>query len=184
MGTALWSLAEALRRRAGFGVPVLLLAALLATPGMRYAIARTQARSLPPVTLVGREAFIEKTYPTYPLYRWIESAGGATPRVYAWRDSPLAYYAPGTFLGDWFGPARYSRIECALPSASALGDSLDALGVAYFVVPWELGPVALSEDSLRQKGIVFVHAGEGGRVFRVVPLPGSRPIDLGLAQPR
>jgi 4-amino-4-deoxy-L-arabinose transferase-like glycosyltransferase len=172
-GATLWSLAAALRRRTGFGVPVALLAALLAIPGTRYAIARTAARGLPPVTPVAREAFIEKTYPTYPLYRWIEDAENAKPRIYAWRDSPLAYYAPGTFLGDWFGPARYSRIESVLPSASAVRETLAALGATYFVVPHALGPVAPSEDSLRAVGVVLVHAGEGGRVFLLGP---ARPV--------
>src|SRR5262249_49351729 len=111
MGATLMALTTRLR------VPALVLAALLALPGAQYAIARTQARGLPPVTPDARQAFIAKRYPTYPLYRWLSRAN-ARGRIYAWRDSPLAYYSPGTFLGDWFGPARYSRIETALPSAA------------------------------------------------------------------
>ena len=168
MGATLLSLVERTRLR----LPAIALAALLALPGARYAIARTRARGLPPVTLPARQAFITKRYPTYPLYLWLGSAPAGS-RIYAWRDSQMAYYAPGVFLGDWFGPARYSRIESALPSASAVRDSLAALGADAFVVPWSLGPVALPEDSLRAAGLVLVHADEGGRVFRLAARPSD-----------
>jgi hypothetical protein len=166
MAATLGWVAEAIRRRWGVALPAIALAVLLALPGTRYAIARTRVRGLPPVTAAARDAFIARTYPTYPLYRWLDHARERR-RIYGWRDSPLAYYSPGTFVGDWFGPARYSRIETALPSAAALRDSLDALGADTFVVPYDLGPVALDEDSLRAHGIVLVIAGEGGRVFQV-----------------
>jgi hypothetical protein len=163
-----------------FRVPALVLAVLLALPGTRYAIARTEVRGLPPVTAPARDAFISRTYPSYPLYSWLRQEG-ATGRIYAWRDSQMAYYSPGVFLGDWFGPARYSKIENALPSGKALRGTLEALDADMFVVPHALGPVALDEDSLGAVGIVLVHADEGGRVFQVA---SARPIDLGSTEPR
>jgi len=164
MGTTLKSVASAVLRQR---VPAFVVAALLAVPGVWYALARTQARGVPPTTAVARAAFIARAYPSYPLYAWLAGAPGKDKRIHGWRDSPLAYYCPGTYVGDWFGRARYSRLDVALPSASALRDSLDALGVAFLVVPWALGPIDLPVDSLAGHGIVLVHADSGGRVFGI-----------------
>ena len=168
MGGTLAALIASLRMRFRVALPVTLVAALLALPGPQYAWARTRARGLPPVTRADRDAFITRTYATYPLYLWLADHIDGNRRIYAWRDSPLAYYAPGTFLGDWFGPARYSAVESALPDPGKLHRVLRNLRADYFVVPAANGPVdlGLDEDNFFAP-IVLVPSGPGGRIYRI-----------------
>jgi 4-amino-4-deoxy-L-arabinose transferase-like glycosyltransferase len=168
MGATLASFFELLRMRFRVALPAILVAVLLALPGTQYAWARTRARGLPPVTPAERDAFIARAYPTYPLYVWVAHHLDGERRIYGWRDSPLAYYSPGTFVGDWFGPARYSAVESALPYPGRLHDVLWNLGIDYFVVPDANGPVDLGfEEGDPFAVLVLVHAGPGGRIFRI-----------------
>lgn len=167
-GATLASFLEWLRMRLRVALPATLVAVVLALPGTHYAWARTRARGLPPVTQAERQGFIARTYPTYPLYVWLAGHLDGERRIYGWRDSPLAYYSPGTFVGDWFGPARYSAVESALPDPEKLHDVLWHLGVDYLVVPDANGPVDLGLDERDPFAvIVLVHAGPGGRIFRI-----------------
>jgi len=168
MGGTLASLIGGFTTRFRVALPVTLVALVLALPGAQYAWARTRARGFPPVTQADRDAFITRTYATYPLYLWLADHIDGNRRIYAWRDSPLAYYSPGTFLGDWFGPARYAAVESALPDPGRLHEVLRSLGADYFVVPDANGPVDLGlAEGDPFAVIVLVHSGPGGRIFRI-----------------
>ena len=45
-----------------------------------------------------------------------------------------AYYSNGAFLGDWFGPGRYSVVLAAMSDGETLYHRLHELGAKYFLV--------------------------------------------------
>jgi hypothetical protein len=120
---------------------------------------------MPPVRAADRALFLEAYYPSYPAYAWLNRTQGSRYRVYGWRDSFMAYFADGEFLGDWFGPARYLRIESVQPDGGAVCDTLQSMGVGYLVVPSALGPARLPTDSTFQTRARMVFVAPGARVF-------------------
>lgn len=46
----------------------------------------------------------------------------------------MNYFYNGTFIGDWFGPGRYSGIFDNLDSGESLYNALKKLKVDYFLV--------------------------------------------------
>jgi hypothetical protein len=59
----------------------------------------------------------------------------------------MAYFADGRFMGDHFGPARYSLLQGRLGDSIALQAALKDLGADYFLVTgdwarrvWESNP--------------------------------------------
>jgi len=142
-----------------------ILAALLALPTPWYARDRTAARGWPPVRATDRASFLEVWCPSYPAYEWLNRSRGAGYRVFGWRDERMAYFADGEFLGDWFGPARFLRIETAMPDGAAVYRELRAMGVDYFLVPYALGPVRLPTEPSFLERARLVFADPGARVF-------------------
>lgn len=175
-------LSAGLARLPGAGAPrasalVWVLAGLLALPTLWYARDRTAARGLPPVQEADRASFLEANTPSYPAYAWLNRTRGARYRVYGWRDERMAYFSDGDFLGDWFGPARFARIESALPDGAAVYRELEAMGVDYFLVPSALGPVQIPTDPPFSSHVALVRAWPGVRLYAVDRSPGQPPPD-------
>jgi len=173
MGSAVAALIAKLGSPARAAALAVLVAFLFALPGAWYARDRLRAKGMPPMTTEARESYLARTYPTYPAYEWINRTDGQKARVYAWRDSPLAYYADGTFLGDWFGPARYAQVESSLTDASRLHRALRDLRADYFLVPDQLGPVRIPADGPFETLFPLVYSGPGARVYRVAGEPAG-----------
>ena len=111
------------------------LALLLVWPSWRAAAGRVRARGALPVTAAARDAYLTRLLPTYPAYRLLNARHGRRYTVYALHEGNMAYFADGTFQGDWFGPARYSDLVPHAGDPAALHRELRALGADYLLVP-------------------------------------------------
>jgi hypothetical protein len=81
-----------------------------------------------------QNAFITSQMPTYPAYQFLNDA---CPRgnLYALFDGRMSYYyRNGVFVGDCFGPARYSDVASAMTSGRTLYDKLKSFDIKYFLV--------------------------------------------------
>lgn len=87
-----------------------------------------------PVTETARAQYLERFLPTYPAYRLLNEQADHKYSVYAFFDENMAYFANGSFMGDWFGPARYSQVENILDNDTYLFTRLQQLGANYFLI--------------------------------------------------
>lgn len=91
-------------------------------------------RSLPPVTPAQRAAFLRQSLPLYSGYEFLNRTEHSNYVVYALGGSNMAYFADGRFMGDWFGPARYSSLLDNLSKPEALYRQLRSLGANYLII--------------------------------------------------
>ncbi len=87
-----------------------------------------------PTTVAARDVYLARWSPSYPAYRLLNERKGHAYRLYQLYDEGMAYFADGVSMGDWFGPARYSRVAPALGDARALHRELGRLGADHFLV--------------------------------------------------
>ncbi len=111
------------------------LALLIVWPSWRGAVKRVQTRGAIPVNAAERDTYIARHLPTYPAYRLLNARHGRHYTVYALHDANMAYFAQGTFQGDWFGPARYARLTPHAGDPAALHRELRQLKADYLLVP-------------------------------------------------
>lgn len=113
---------------------VLLTSGILVFPGWSFAVNLVLKRGPPPMTLTERHEYLSRALPSYPAYRLLNERNRSRYRVYALFDENMAYFADGTFMGDWFGPARYSRVTGRIGNSRELYRELRRLGADYFLV--------------------------------------------------
>jgi 4-amino-4-deoxy-L-arabinose transferase-like glycosyltransferase len=143
------------------------LAALLVLPS-RVDMARQRARWGPlPTTREARERFLAARYPTYPAYALLNRIYGRRYAVYAYYDGYLAYFADGRFLGDVFGPARYTRVGARLAGGQGLYDELRALGATHFLVRGGRDLPALPGDEAFRRHFLPLLATPAVRLFEL-----------------
>ena len=102
-------------------------------PGWLYAAYRVHLAGPPPVTAAGRDRFLARTFPTYPAIRYLDRACGDAYTLYALHAENMSYFAAGRFLGEWAGPAAFSRIVPADGDPRLFYDHLRALGVDHLL---------------------------------------------------
>ncbi len=123
---------------------MLLGAVLLLAPGVLYAGYKILEQGSLPVNREQRGAYLTRQVPGYPAVAAMNELEGRDYTVYTLYGENLRYYADGRFLGDWFGPARFSRIEAVLGDSRALAHELRSWGACFFLVrhprPHELMP--------------------------------------------
>jgi hypothetical protein len=137
-----WSI-ELLMKRIGFSnlansgktVAVCLLSLFLTLTGS-FAMAQSEVASYGriPISDVDRSAFIASQMATYPAYAFLNSA--CPPgNLYALHDERMSYfYLNGEFMGDYFGPARFSDLMRTIKSSKSLYQKLREMHVNYFLV--------------------------------------------------
>ena len=86
----------------------------------------------PPYDAASREAYLERTLPSYFVYRSLNAAHGSAYTIYAFYDEPMKYYCRGRHLGEWFGHGRYADVK--LSSGEAIYASLRTLGADYLLL--------------------------------------------------
>ncbi len=124
-----------------------LVAAVLISPGWRYAVSRIAKLGHPPASVSARDAYLARQLPSYPAYKLLNERRGTRYRVYALFQENMAYFADGTFMGAWVGPARYSQITRQLHDARALHAELKRFGADHFLVATDRVNVQLPDDS-------------------------------------
>ncbi len=147
---------------------VLLIAAALVAPSSLFAAARIARHGPPPASAADRHAYLARRLPSYPAFRLLNERHGTRYRVYALHRENMAYFADGTFMGDWFGPARYAPILRSLGDSRALSTTLTRLGADYFLVSSERRDVKLPDDAFFRQRFEPVYAQDTTRVFRLI----------------
>jgi 4-amino-4-deoxy-L-arabinose transferase-like glycosyltransferase len=177
------------RGRAGVPQPpwlpaaaALLVGAALVFPGWRYVSARVRAQGPVPVTGAQRDAFLSRALPAYPAYRFLNRLHGREYTVYAVYNENMAYFADGKFEGDWFGPARYSRVLSRMGSSRALYAALRGLGADYLLISdWRR--VALPMDRFFYQHFTPVFTTGSTWLFELAPARWRTPPALASAGP-
>lgn len=127
---ALGGVLASLPLRRGF---IAVLAVLLFLPGWAYGLYRIEKEGALPVTPRERDLYLAKEQPAYAALHHLNRLKGRDYTVYGVHAEHLKYYAEGTYLGDWNGPASFSRVLAALNDPDALHQCLRSLGVDYLL---------------------------------------------------
>ena len=115
-------------------VLALLVAGTLVYPGWSFALRRMRELGPTPTTRAARAAYLSHWAPSYPAYQLLNDRRGSRYRLYQLLDEQMAYFADGTFMGDWFGPARYTPVLHALHDGRALHAELKRFGADHFLI--------------------------------------------------
>ncbi len=154
-----------------------LVAVLLVAPGVFYAGFKCWERGLPPIGADSRDAYLSRQVPGFPAIRTMNRLEGRDYTVYALYAENLRYYAEGRFLGERFGPARYSLVEAVLADSGALAEELRSWGACFFLVrhprPRELLPV----DATFRRHFREHSAGDDFVLYRLPEIVCSRDTD-------
>lgn len=122
------------------------LAILLFLPGWSYGLYRIEKQGPLPATREERDRYLAQEQPAYAALRFLNRLKGRDYTVYGVHAENLMYYAEGTYLGDWNGPASFSRILSALGDPDALHARLRSFGVDY-LLSWQDDGVSRLPDT-------------------------------------
>ncbi|MEO8275424.1 MAG: hypothetical protein ABI639_04350 [Thermoanaerobaculia bacterium] len=132
------------RRRRSLTVAVALL---LAMPGWLYGIYRVALLGPPPLSPSAREEFLHSALTYYPAVAAVNRLVLPGQAVYGLHLEESRYYVHGTFLGDWYGPHRFSLVLDRLQDPAALLATLRSWQVAYLMVNRSTPAAALLEGA-------------------------------------
>jgi hypothetical protein len=118
-------------------LPVLAVLAFL--PGWAYGVFRIEREGPLPVTPPERRLYLDRKVPGYGALDHLNRLRGRSYTVYGLYTESLVYYAEGTLLGDWNGPARYASVAPGIKDPEALHRRLRELGADYLLVLREQG---------------------------------------------
>jgi 4-amino-4-deoxy-L-arabinose transferase-like glycosyltransferase len=99
-----------------------------------YSTSHLRNEGFPPYTQRLEESYLSQKLPSYPAYDYLNRKRGNTYTVYALFDENMAYFANGTFMGDWFGPGRFERIYSKFHDLRLLHQELQSLGADYLLI--------------------------------------------------
>ncbi len=140
-------------------------------PGIVFATRQFDRLGPPPATEESRRALLEHRFPSLPCYEALNRRYGSHYRLYAFHDEAMTYFADGTMMGDWFGPARYDNIDTR--TGMSLFRSLRDLGAQFLA--FRRSPIAMSlpEDRFFQEHFHPVCAAPGFVLYRLTSAPAA-----------
>lgn len=132
------------------------------------------ALGLPPTTAEERSVFLQAHLPSFSAYQMLNKMENVKNyRLYALFDENMSYYADGVFMGDWFGPGRFSTMMQALSDSRKLYTELTKLDAQYFL--YEGNRAKLIDQNLRLPNDPFfqekfrkIYDEYGVQVFEIV----------------
>ncbi len=151
-----------------------LVTALLLVPGPLYAVYKLVEYGWPPIDAAQRTAYLSRQVAGFEAVAAMNRAEGRDYTVYALYGENLRYYAGGRFLGDWFGPARYSRIEAVLTDSRALAGEIESLGACFFLLRHPRARELLPADPNFDRHFQQIAAGDGFMLYRLPAVDCSR----------
>ena len=123
-------------------IVITVLALVILLPSLKYGQESRKNSGDLPITPTERIAYLQRFLPSYPAYQALNGKLGDNYSLYALKDENMAYFANGTFMGDWFGPARFSQVMNKLDDDTLLYKELRQLGADYFLININrVGPV-------------------------------------------
>jgi hypothetical protein len=136
---------------------------------------RKEAASRGPIPIAGdkRAAYIAARIPEYPA---MMVANKDPALVYSLFGANAAYYADGTFMGDYFGPGRYSNVLASFRDGQSLYSTLHQLGARYFLISRVEGLVPpLPDDSQFDSHFEPIFANSAAELYRIHDVPRIVP---------
>lgn len=139
------------------------LCVALAAPGYHLAKLPSGAgwvampEELPPSTPDGRTAFIAARIPEYTAIEHLNRTHPGPYTLYSFPLSNLAAYVNGTFVGDWYGPARYDEYLAQLNNPGGMYRFLRRHGVDYLLMGQMTGFGAGHSDEMLLPEIMSGH---------------------------
>jgi hypothetical protein len=127
---AVLPLPSAARRRLAISLCVALL-----LPGWLYGAIRLRHLGLPPANGDQREAWLARRLPLYPALSFLNRSRGSAYSAYALHAENMKYFAEGTLLGDWTGPASFLLLPALDGDAEVLARALGRLGADCLILP-------------------------------------------------
>jgi len=137
-------------------LPALAALAVIAAvvPGLVYTGIRCRYLGPLPFDAAARAAVQRSHLPGFAALQEVRRRHGRQSSVYGLDLADLAYYAPGRYQGDCFGPVRYAKLYPSFASGEALYLALRRLGADHFLAP-------------RNHLVVLPHEADFAKHFRV-----------------
>jgi len=149
---------------------VAVLALVLLLPARNFARHQLPQEGVP-VTAEQREQFLLRALPSYASYKLLNERKGRQYSVYALFDENMAYFAQGNFMGDHFGPVRYTQVREAMATGESLYKTLRRLGADHFLINRARCPDALPQDAFFQSHFTLLHAQADHLLYALTDTP-------------
>jgi hypothetical protein len=170
------------RRWSGAPVTATVTAAfcvLCLLPAWGWAGYRIALHGALPVTAEQRDRYLERQLPALSALRFLDRTRGSSYTVYALHAENLRYFAKGSFLGDWNGPARFDRLQPLVREPVALWRELRGLGADHLLVVPGKGPRLPEGDPRFRRLFRKIYFDEAAEIFALegaAPSPRSSAI--------
>jgi 4-amino-4-deoxy-L-arabinose transferase-like glycosyltransferase len=152
----------------------ILVAVVLLWPGLKYSIYFYRQAGPPPADAARRDLYLANKLPTYPLYQFLNRWRGRDYTVYSLYNENLFYYADGTMMGDWFGPASFDRIRSRIKDGESLYQELRRLGADHLLIDFaRIGRQTPPQDEAFRQRFRPLLVRAGAALFDL----GERPLE-------
>jgi len=122
-----------------------------------------------PITARQREVYLAGALPVWPAVDFLNRTRGSGYTVYALHVENMPYFADGRFLGDWNGPARFSRVLPLLSDPDSLWRELRRLGADHLLVVKSSGLPLPEDDPAFPRLFRKVYSDGLAEVFALAP---------------
>jgi hypothetical protein len=146
---------------------LIVAAVIIAGGGEAYAVHRLYRLGPPPATSEGRERLLATERPLYPAIAWLNRTAGPVT-LYAVHAEHMVDYASGTLLGDFNGPASFTRMEARVRSTCSVAAALDAIGASHLLVPEREQACCWSALASHDPRLTRIYRDGHATVYRVI----------------
>lgn len=144
---------------------------VLAYQGWRDSVDLWDVNGRIPVSREQRDGYLTPRLPSYPAHILLNDLKGASYTLYSVQDENMAYFVDGVYKGDYFGPARYSRIWDKLDNGQLLYYELRTQDANYFLINQARMRIKLPQDSFFLKHFKPIYEGANTQLFELTDVP-------------
>ena len=140
--------------------------------GLRYARHKVAENGRVPLSHKQRANYLARKIQSY---RALAAANSSPGPIYSLFGTNGAYYSDGTFIGDWFGPGRYSVALDAMSDGETLYRRLHKLGAKYFLVNYSeaITPMMPYGDPGFSRRFQLLFENSSSELYRLADVPLS-----------
>lgn len=136
--------------------------------GWSYALSMWQRNGPIPVSEHEREQFLTARLSSFPAHKMLNNLRKSGYTLYSMQDENMAYFVNGTYMGDYFGPARYSRIWDKLGRGDLLYGELKSMNADFFLVNQGRMKINLPQDDFFQRHFKPLYESGDIRLFQLM----------------
>lgn len=136
-------------------------------PGWLYPLYRMSRQGPIPLTPAAREAYLVRRLPVYPAIAFLNRTRGTGYTVWALDAESMVYHARGRLLGDWLGPASFSRVLDGVRGPADLHRRLRRLGAGHLLIVEAKRGLPFPEDASFRRWFRPVYADPHARVYEL-----------------